>query len=62
MMMECLELISHKIGQSCELHSGLALRISIQNRPEFWIAPLHGVPLQMPWASTEQGGGSFARF
>ena len=46
--------LQSKIGRSCGLHSGLtlriglALRISIQNRPEFWIAPLHGVPLQMP--------------
>ena len=53
-ILECNPQSKSKIGRSFGLHSGVftpirsAIQISIQNRPEFWIAPLHGVPLQMP--------------
>ena len=53
-ILECNPQSKSKIGRSFGLHSGVftpirsAIQISIQNRPEFWIAPLHGVPIQIP--------------
>ena len=59
-ILECIPQSKSKVSRSLGLHSGgftpirSTIHLSIQNRPEFWIDPLHGVPIQIvqiPWGS-----------